>query len=1027
MKTVRRAAALCLCLGFVVHAWAADPTWEFAVQASATVQASPPQIRLSWPQDTFATPSSYSVFRKSPTSTSWGTPTVLPGTATTFTDNNVTGGTVYEYQIFKTNTTYKYSGYGYVLSGINAPLVESRGKIVLIVDNTYAADLASELNRLQQDLTGDGWTVLRHNVARNESVVNVRNLIRNQYNTDPSNVKAVFLFGHVPVSYSGNFAGDFHAPEHQGAWPADAYYGDMNGTWTDSAVSNTNAEYPRNWNVPGDGKFDQSYLPSPLELVVGRVDLADLPAFAQGEKELLRQYLNKNHNYRHKLMTANLRGLIHDSSGTRDGEAFAASGWRNFAPWFGAANITTVPVGQWFSTLHNQSYLWAYGCGGASFFSIAGLGTSGNYNEVNTWDFAAGDPRAVFYMFAGSWLGDWDSQNNIMRATLATRTFGLACVVGGQPHWYGHQMGLGETIGHCTRLTQNNPPNGLYRNQVDDAAGLVHEALMGDPTLRLHMVAPPPWLTGTMTSGGANLGWGASPESVAGYHVYRANSANGPFVRVSTSLVGGTSFTDTSVSSGTYTYMVRAVKLENRPSGSYFNASQGVFATVSGSGSSDTIPPTIAMTAPANGATVSGSSVTVSANASDNISVVGVQFKLDGANLGAEDTASPYSIVWNTTATGNGSHTLTAVARDGAGNQTTSSPVTVTVNNGTSSTTVWIDDSLPAGASPSSSGGDSWTWASNNPSPFSGVLAHQSAIAAGMHQHFFENATAALTVNSGDTLFAYVYLDPSNPPNEVMLQWNDGSWEHRAYWGADNIGWGVNGSASRYFAGALPPAGQWVRLAVPAAAVGLEGKTLNGMAFTLYGGRATWDYAGRDSSGSPPPPPPLPPPPSSEVVWVEDSLPSGAIADYQGGDAWAWAGSNPTPFSGSLAHQSAIAAGTHQHYFYNASVTLTVSVGDSLFAYVHLDPANPPSEIMLQWNENGSWEHRAYWGANNIPWGINNTASRFFAGSLPAAGQWVRLEVPASAVGLEGKTLNGMAFTLYNGRATWDRAGKASP
>jgi hypothetical protein len=87
------------------------------------------------------------------------------------------------------------------------------------------------------------------------------------------------------------------------------------------------------------------------------------------------------------------------------------------------------------------------------------------------------------------------------------------------------------------------------------------------------------------------------------------------------------------------------------------------------------------MSAPAAGATVSGSAVTVSAAASDNVGVAGVQFKLDGANLGAEDTTSPYSISWNTTTTGNGSHTLTAVARDAAGNQATAASRTVTVSN----------------------------------------------------------------------------------------------------------------------------------------------------------------------------------------------------------------------------------------------------------------------------------------------------------------------------------------------------------
>src|SRR5205823_2333534 len=94
----------------------------------------------------------------------------------------------------------------------------------------------------------------------------------------------------------------------------------------------------------------------------------------------------------------------------------------------------------------------------------------------------------------------------------------------------------------------------------------------------------------------------------------------------------------------------------------------------------DTTPPTVAVTAPANGASVSGV-VTVSASASDNVGVAGVQFLLDGANLGAEDTAAPYAVSWSTTTVSNGTHTLTARARDAAGNQTTSSAVTVIVSN----------------------------------------------------------------------------------------------------------------------------------------------------------------------------------------------------------------------------------------------------------------------------------------------------------------------------------------------------------
>src|SRR5439155_26360849 len=107
----------------------------------------------------------------------------------------------------------------------------------------------------------------------------------------------------------------------------------------------------------------------------------------------------------------------------------------------------------------------------------------------------------------------------------------------------------------------------------------------------------------------------------------------------------------------------------------------------------DTTAPTVSLTAPANGATVSGSSVTVSANASDNVGVVGVQFRLDGANLGAEDTSASYSVSWNTTSIANGLHTLSAVARDAAGNQKTSSSVSVLASNGSvvSGNTFYVD------------------------------------------------------------------------------------------------------------------------------------------------------------------------------------------------------------------------------------------------------------------------------------------------------------------------------------------------
>jgi hypothetical protein len=108
-----------------------------------------------------------------------------------------------------------------------------------------------------------------------------------------------------------------------------------------------------------------------------------------------------------------------------------------------------------------------------------------------------------------------------------------------------------------------------------------------------------------------------------------------------------------------------------------------VAVTVSNTASpppADTTAPTTQLTAPTGGSTVSNS-VNVTANASDNVGVAGVQFKVDGTNLGAEDTSAPYGVTWDTKSASNAQHTLTAVARDAAGNRTTAANVTVTVNN----------------------------------------------------------------------------------------------------------------------------------------------------------------------------------------------------------------------------------------------------------------------------------------------------------------------------------------------------------
>jgi hypothetical protein len=636
---------------------------DYAVLVSATVQTNPAQITLSWPADPQAT--SYIRYRKTRDATTWGTGTTLATNATSFVDSSVTIGTGYEYRVSKTGLAggAAYSGEGYIYTGIAVPLTEARGKMVLLVDNTVASSLAMELTRLQLDLVGDGWTVLRHDVARTDTVANIKSLIKADYNADTVNVKAVFIFGHVPVPYSGDLNPDGHS-EHLGAWPADLDYAEMTSTWTDTTVNDTGASDPRNRNTPGDTKLDQSIPASTVELQVGRVDLANLPSFSQSEIELLRQYLDKDHNFRNKFVTAQRRALVDDNFGTFGGEAFALSGWRNFAPLFGATNI--FATGDWFGTLRTQSYLFGYGCGSGIPTGAGGVGT--------TADLAANDPRVVFTMFFGSWFGDWDSQDNFLRAPLATPTYTLASAWAGRPHWMFHHMGLGETIGFSTRVTQNNATT--YAGNI--AQRWVHIALMGDPSLRLHAVSPVTALTVTTNGGGGvTLRWKPSQDSVAGYHVYRATTSAGPFSRLTSSLLTTTNYTDPLVSSNIY--MVRAVTLEQSPSGTYYNPSQGVFQSLN----STFAAPAISLVQPTNNATVlAPGTLQLRANTFDPAnSITNVAFYTNGVKL-TEFTTPPYTLSWSNIPLG--IYSLQARASWAGGVLTATNAVTVTVDNGAS-------------------------------------------------------------------------------------------------------------------------------------------------------------------------------------------------------------------------------------------------------------------------------------------------------------------------------------------------------
>jgi hypothetical protein len=219
----------------------------------------------------------------------------------------------------------------------------------------------------------------------------------------------------------------------------------------------------------------------------------------------------------------------------------------------------------------------------------------------------------------------------------------------------------------------------------------------GKSSTREHQVnvsnasAPPPPPPGDTTAPTVGLTAPSAGATVSGSVDVAANASDnvgvvGVQFKVDGANVGSedttapysVSWATTGVANGNHT--VTAVARD--AAGNSSNSQRNV--TVSNSAPGDTTAPSVALTSPAAGATVSGS-VGVSANASDNVGVVGVQFKVDGANVGSEDTTAPYSVSWATTGVANGNHTVTAVARDAAGNSSNSQH-SVTVSNSTTTT-----------------------------------------------------------------------------------------------------------------------------------------------------------------------------------------------------------------------------------------------------------------------------------------------------------------------------------------------------
>lgn len=569
----------------------------FSVTVEAKVQSTPkPAIILSWNKDDRA--ESYAVFRKDPTMHSWSDQAEwgsaianLGKDALTYTDENVTPGIAYEYQILKvctpagiktlnlgvTDTVTSYFGSGYVLSGINVSPVLSRGTVILLIDSTMMMPLSAEITRLEQDLKNELWTVIKRSAPRattfnTEAVQSTKEIIRGIVENNPNEQYSILLIGRIPVPYSGLMAPDGHTPDHLGAWPADVYYADFDGEWADESINSSGASRVENKNVPGDGKFDKSQNDADIKYPVGRIDFYNLTSFAETELQLLKRYFDKNHAFRSGAIKPVYEATVDDNFGTY-GEGFSGSAYRGFGGIVGKDNIVA-----------NREFLdstittmFSYACGAGSYTSCSGVGGIAEFSKRPI--------TSVFTSVFGSYFGDWDSKDNVLRSVVASRGTVLTAGWAARPHWFFHPMGLGKPIGEVLLGAQNNTqqympsiyvtkryPGGVYYQVAPRGT---HIALIGDPTLRMtsNMPIETPKNIGVTSTVSAQIDWESVPNAI-GYLLYKSSSEAGPFEALTPSPITETTFNDIKANwKQDVVYQVRAVMLRETKSGSFYEVS----------------------------------------------------------------------------------------------------------------------------------------------------------------------------------------------------------------------------------------------------------------------------------------------------------------------------------------------------------------------------------------------------------------------------------------------------------------------
>lgn len=525
-------------------------------------KTNPEKIILNW--NYVATATTTAVWRKQIEENTWKVLiSALTFNDTVYTDTSFKVGVFYEYMLVRTVGGSVI--YGTIAAGTNIAPPKKNMECLVVVDSNLYSRLQKPIDNFIETTELDGWRVKLVMSSANQSPVQVKAKITDWNTTIPFNAeKSIVLIGKVPIPYSGNIAPDAHI-EHVGAWPADCYYAELNGsTWNDFSVTTPGTTTrPENRNIPGDGKFDESAIPDLLDAQLGRIYLDSLSVMGVSADSLYIRYFEKIAKYKTKNKYIPRTACIEDRLNALGSEWPGRNVFQNAYSLVGKDSTVWAP-NAFLSTIKSKQFLFAQVTSTGGYTQVINVATNAQVKD---------SMNAVFQGYFGSYFGDWDNRNNFLRSAIAGVGLNLTAVWAGRPQWIFHHMTLGKSIGYATKTTQNNV-NTYYAGA---SANNVHIALMGDPTLKFHIVAPMKNLTTLLVNNKTEvkLNWDPVEDDVSRYYIFKSDSLRGFYSIYDSVMIGQNTYTDIKPKIGTNYYMVRAAKLESTHVGTYYNLGLG--------------------------------------------------------------------------------------------------------------------------------------------------------------------------------------------------------------------------------------------------------------------------------------------------------------------------------------------------------------------------------------------------------------------------------------------------------------------